>query len=307
MNPHEWALVIFTVVMQMAVGSFCILGGVHFFASRRNGSAEADKLSDRALLAIGPVVVFALIATLFHLGNPINAPRALGNIGSSWLSREIALSLVFAAGGAVFAFMQWRKIGSASMRNALALLVALIGLVLVYAMSMIYQLPTIPAWDTLATSATFYITTFLLGTLALGAAFVANFWYIRRNKKDPQNVQYTMLATSLRWIALSSVALLGLQFLVIPVYLTQLSTGGSPEALATVEILSNQSSVIFVLRLILLFVGAGLLAVFVYQNASSESKLRVVGNLAYLAFALVLISEVLGRYLFYSSMVKIGL
>jgi DMSO reductase anchor subunit len=29
--------IIFTVVMQMAVGSFIILGSVHFFAARRNG------------------------------------------------------------------------------------------------------------------------------------------------------------------------------------------------------------------------------------------------------------------------------
>lgn len=307
MNPHEWALIVFTVVMQMAVGSFVILGGVHFFASRRNGNEEADKLSDRALLALGPVVVFALIVTLFHVGNPLNAPRALANIGSSWLSREIALSLVFALGGAVFAFVQWRKISTSAVRNGLALVVAAVGLVLVYAMSMIYQIATVPAWDTFATTATFYITTFLLGTLAMGAAFVANFWYIRRNKMDPQNIQYTMLATSLRWIALCSVGLLGLQFLVIPIYLAQLSSAASPEALASVQFLSQDSGIIFVVRLILLFVGAGMLAVFVYQNASSESRVRVVGNLAYLAFALVLISEVLGRYLFYSSMVKIGL
>ena len=79
MNTNEWALIIFTVVMQMAVGSFIILGGVHFFAARRNGIAEADKLSDRALLAIGPVVVFGLLVTFLHLGNPINAPRAIAN------------------------------------------------------------------------------------------------------------------------------------------------------------------------------------------------------------------------------------
>ena len=61
------------------------------------------------------------------------------------------------------------------------------------------------------------------------------------------------------------------------------------------------------MRLILLFVGAGLFSLFVYSMASSESRLRVLGNIAYLAFALVLVSEILGRFLFYASMVKIGL
>lgn len=307
MNPNEWALVIFTVVMQMAVGSFVILGGVHFFAARRNGIAEADRLSDHALLAIGPVAVFALIVTLFHLGNPLNAPRAIANIGSSWLSREVTLSLVFAIGGAVFALMQWRKIASPAVRNGLALLVALVGLLLVLTMSMIYQLPTVPAWDTFATTVTFFITSFLLGTLALGAAFVANFWYIRRSNKEVETVQYSMLATSLRWIALISIALLGLQFVVIPLYLTQLAVTASPAAQASLLLLTQDQGLLLALRLILLFIGAGLLTVFVYQNASSQSKVRVVGTLAYFAFALVLLSEVLGRYLFYASMAKVGI
>lgn len=307
MNPNEWALVIFTVVMQMAVGAFVILGGVHYFAARRNGIDEADKLSDRALLAIGPVVVLGLLVTFLHLGNPINAPRAIAHFSTSWLSREIILSIAFGVLGAAFAFMQWRKISSAAVRNVLALITAAVGLVLVYTMSMVYRLVTVPAWDTLATTISFYLTAFLLGGLAMGAAFVANFWYVRRKNMDPKNVQYSMLATSLRWIALISIALLGLQFVVVPLYLSQLAAGADPAAIASIDIISQQNGVTFALRLVLLFVGAGLLAVFVYQNAASESKLRIVSSTAILAFALVLISEVLGRYLFYVSMVQIGL
>ena len=307
MNPNEWALVVFTVVMQMAVGSFVILGGVHFFASRRHGVEQADKLSDRALIAIGPAVVFALIVTLFHLGNPINAPRAISNLGTSWLSREIALSLAFSIVGAVFAFMQWRKIGTPAIRNAIALINAAIGLVLVYAMSMVYRIPTVPSWDSIATPISFFITTFLLGSLAMGAAFVANYWYLRRKGTDSGEIYYNMLATSLRWIALISVALLGLQLVVLPLYIAQLASSANPEAVASVDLMSQQHGPILALRLILLFFGAGLFSVFIYAMADSETRVRVMGNIAYLAFALVLISEILGRYLFYVSMVRIGI
>ncbi len=309
MNTNEWALVIFTIVMQMAVGSFVILGGVHFFATRRNGADEADKLSDRALLAIGPVVVFGLIVTLFHLGNPINAPRAISNLSSSWLSREILFSLLFCIGGAIFAFLQWRKLTTPAVRNVLALIVAVIGLALVFSMSMIYRLFSVPAWNMLATQATFFISAFLLGSLAMGAAFVVNFWYIRRKNMDPKSVQYTMLATSLRWIALLAFVLLGLQFLVIPLYLAALGTQTGQLTVAattSVTFLAQRQGLILALRLLLLFVGAGLLSVFLYAMASRESKLRVISYLAYAAFALVLISEILGRYLFYASMVRIG-
>ncbi len=307
MSGNEWALVIFTVVMQMAVGAFCVLGGVHFFASRRSGLAEADKLSDRALYAIGPVAVFALLVTFLHLGNPINAPRAIMNLGSSWLSREILLAVLFSVGGAVFAFFQWRKLLTAELRNVLALFVAVIGLALVYSMSMVYRIPSVPAWDTTATTIVFFITTFLLGGLAMGAAFVANFWYMRRKNTASSDVQYQMLATSLRWISLMAIVMLGLQFTVLPLYLSRLSAGGTAAGTSSIAMLANQEGIILTLRLVLLFVGAGLLSLFVYTMVSSENKLRVVGNIAYLAFALVLISEVLGRYLFYATMVRIGL
>jgi anaerobic dimethyl sulfoxide reductase subunit C (anchor subunit) len=307
MNTNEWALIIFTVVMQMAVGAFIVLGGVHFFAARHNGIEEADKLSDRALLAIGPLAVFALLVTFLHLGNPANAPRALSNLGSSWLSREIVFSLLFAGGGAVFAFLQWRKLTTPTVRNVLALIVAAVGVVLVFSMSMVYRLFSIPAWDTVSTQVTFFITTFLLGSLAIGAAFVANYWYIRRKNMDTQNVQFTMLATSLRWIALFAIVLLGLQFVAVPLYLTALGMAGSAAATASIGQMAQQQGLIFAVRLVLLFVGAGLLSVFLYTISSSEAKLRLTSNMVYGALALVLISELLSRYLFYASMVQIGL
>ncbi|MCC7208757.1 MAG: dimethyl sulfoxide reductase anchor subunit [Anaerolineae bacterium] len=307
MSIQEWALIVFTIVMQMAVGSFVILGGVHFFANRKYGIAEADKLSDRALLAIGPVVVAGLIVTLFHLGNPANAPRAVANFGASWLSREIVLALVFGVGGAVFAVMQWRKIATPQVRNALALVVAAVGLVLVYAMASVYRLPTIPAWDSLATPASFFITTFLLGALAMGAAFVLNYWYMRRKGLEEKSPQTSALATTLRWIALLAIVLLGLHFVVIPLYIAWLASQTSPAAAESVAILLNQNGLVFALRLVLVFLGAGVFAAFVYQGATSESRVRVVGNLALAAFVFVLVAEVLGRYLFYASMVRIGI
>lgn len=307
MSLNEWSLIIFTIVMQMAVGSFVVLGGVHFFAARKEGIEEADKLSDRALLAIGPMVVLGLLVTLLHLGNPVNAPGAISNLGTSWLSREITLAMVFVVGGAIFAFMQWRKIGSPGLRNVIALVVAAIGLVLVYVMAAVYQLPTVPAWDSLATPVSFYVTTFLLGALAMGAAFVVNFWYLRSKGMDENDKQFSMLAITLRWIAMISVVLLGVQFVVIPLYIASLAASVVPAAGASAAILLNENGLVFFARLLLVFLGAGVFAIFIYQSASSESKMRVIGNLAFLAFAFVLVGEILGRYLFYASMVRIGL
>ena len=306
MGIREWALIVFTILTQMAVGSFVVLGIVHYFAARKLGLAEADRVSDRALLAIGPVMVLSLIVSLFHLGNPLNAYRAVTNLGSSWLSREILFSVLFVVAGGAFAIAQWRKIGTFAARNVLAWIAALIGLVLVFNMSNVYLLPTQPAWDTLATPVSFYTTALLLGVLAVGAALVANYAYTQRKDPACADAQCLLMRSTLRWLALASVVLLGVELVVVPFQIAYV-TAGTTAGQASVGLLFDQYGVVLALRLALAFLGAGILGLFVYQNAMSADREKFVGTLAYGAFALVLVAEVLGRFLFYATHVKIGL
>jgi anaerobic dimethyl sulfoxide reductase subunit C (anchor subunit) len=306
MSIREWALIVFTILAQMAVGSFVVLGVVHFFAARKVGLTEADRFSDRALLAIGPVVVLSMVVSLFHLGNPLNAYRAVANLGSSWLSREVLSSVLFAIVGGAFAIAQWRKIGSSTARTVLAWIAALIGLGLVFSMSNIYLLPTQPAWDTLATPVSFFTTALLLGVLAIGAAFVANYAYMQRKDPTCADAQCLLMRSTLRWMALASVVLLGVELVVVPFQIAYVAAG-TTAGQTSVGLLFDQYGVVLVLRLALAFVGAGILGLFVYQNAMSAGREKFVSNLAYGAFALVLVAEVLGRFLFYATHVKIGL
>ena len=307
MDIREWALIGFTILSQMAVGAFVVLGAVHFFAARSAGPEQADRLSDRALLAIGPVLVLGLVASLAHLGNPLNAYRAVANVATSWLSREILASVLFAAVGGLFAIMQWRKLGTFAVRNVIAWIAAAIGLFLVYSMGRVYQLPLQPAWDTLATPILFFTTTLLLGLLAVGAAFVANYAYVQRQAPGCAEAQCQLLRGSLRWFAVGAVGLLGIQLVTVPLQVAYLAALPSEAARASVGLMFGQYGLLFGLRLVLAFVGAGVLAVFVYQNAASAGRERVLGWLAYSAFGLVLVAEVIGRFMFYATHVKIGL
>ena len=306
MSIREWALILFTILGQMSVGAFLVLGLVHFFAARKAGSEEADRLSDRALLAIGPVLVLGMLASLFHLGNPLNAYRAVANVGTSWLSREILSGVIFAVLGGLFAIMQWRKLGSFALRNVIAWITAIVGLVLVYSMSQVYALPTQPAWDSWATPVSFFVTTLLLGSLALGAAFVANSAFLKRSADANLQTQTELLRGSLRWTGLASILFLGVELIVSPLYIANLAVSGSV-ALASVGLMIGDMGVVMALRLVLVFIGAGVFGVFLYQNTLSAGKASLVNTFAYGAFALVLVAEVLGRFLFYATHIRIGI
>lgn len=306
MNVHDWALITFTILVQMSVGSMWVLGIAHYYATRKYGMEEADRLSDRALLVLVPVIALGFLASLFHLGDPFNAYRAVTNLGSSWLSREIFFGVVFAVLAVVFAFMQWRKIGSFGARNVIAWLAALVGLVLVYSMANVYMLPSQPAWNSWSTPVSFFATTFLLGALAMGAAFVANYAYVQRKEPGCADVQCTLMREVLRWIAIAAVVLLGVELVVLPLYLATVA-GGNAAGLASVQLMAGSFGWALALRVILAFVGAGVLSVFLYRNASSAGQEKVLGNLAYSAFVMVLTAEVLGRFLFYVAHVRIGI
>ncbi len=306
MNMHDWSLIAFTILAQMSVGAFVILGIVHFVALRQAGEAEANQLSNRALLAIGPVLLLGMFASLLHLGNPLNAYLAISNLGGSWLSLEILLGVIFAVLGGIFAIMQWRNIGSFTIRNVVALLAAVTGLVLVYAMARIYMLEAQPAWNTPFTLISFYTTAFLLGSLAIGAAFVANYAYLQRKSDADLQTQAQLLRDNIRWIALLSIGLLGVVLIMMPLHVASLSAGEAA-AQASGRMLVEQYGLLFGVRLALAFIGAGVIALFLYRNAVTPGRERLLGNLAYSAFALVFVAEVMGRYLFYATYIRIGI
>jgi anaerobic dimethyl sulfoxide reductase subunit C (anchor subunit) len=305
-NTKEWALIAYTILTQMSVGAFVVLGIVHTAALRKAGEKQANALSNRALLGIGPVLVLAVLASFFHLGNPTNAYRAINNIDSSWLSREILLTVLFVGVGGVFALMQLLQIGQFRVRQAIAVVAALIGLVLIFSMSQVYRLQSTPAWDSFATPVSFYTTTFLLGTLAVGVAFVVTYTYVKgRVSSDERDQLAELLRDTLRWFAIASIALLGIELVVIPLYISTLATAG-PTGVDSVSVIIDKYGTVFALRLVLGFIGAGLFGVFLYRSAVLNRQ-TVMITAVYMAFALVLVAEVLGRFLFYASQVRVGL
>jgi len=306
MTLRDWSLIVFTILVQMSVGSFIVLGVVHFYATRKAGLEEADRMSTRALLAIVPVLLLAFLASLMHLGSPTNAYFAVNNLGTSWLSREILFGVSFAVIATIYAFLQWRKFGPVVLRIIIGWIAALVGLALVYSMAQVYMIPTQPSWNTFATPVSFYATTFLLGLFAMGVAFVANYAYYQRKKVGCAEAQCELMRGALSGIAVASIILVGIELVVLPVYVAVLATG-SAAAMESLKMMTGPYLALFILRIVLSFLGAGVLAFFLYRNASSPGREKVLGYLAYAAFIVVLAAEVIGRIIFYNTHVNIGL
>jgi anaerobic dimethyl sulfoxide reductase subunit C (anchor subunit) len=306
---NEFPLVVFTIIAQMSVGSFVVLGLIHLLGGRggRGSAGVIDKVSDPALYAIGPILVVGLLASMMHLGTPLRAVNALRHLDSSWLSREILFGLLFAAVGGAFAFSQWFKWFTPRVRQVLAGVAALVGLALIWSMTMVYLLPTVPAWDSWATPVRFFCTTLLLGSLAVGAALVITADVRRRGGAAVDPAAAKVITSSLRGIAIGAIAILGIEFVVLPLYLGQLATNGSAATTASADTLVNTYGGYATLQLVLVFLGVALLGLFLSRLATRFNTARMLAIAPVAAFVLVFVGEIIGRMLFYASYARVGL
>jgi len=75
----------------------------------------------------------------------------------------------------------------------------------------------------------------------------------------------------------------------------------------TASMMTSDFGVIFAFRLLLAFIGAGVLGMFIYQHSQEPESETALMTFAYTSFVLVLSAEVLGRFLFYATQVQIGI
>jgi anaerobic dimethyl sulfoxide reductase subunit C (anchor subunit) len=302
MEPREWALIVFTILGQLAAGAMLVVMILRAFATAKAGVKEADRFTDGPLYMVFPIMGLALLSSLLHLNNLKNIVGAVPNLATSWMSREVIISVTFIVVVGIFTVLQWRKIGSATLRDVIGWIAALIGVMQVYAMGLVYMIRTQPAWNTIATPISFMATALLLGVLAVAIALVINYRSTQGKDAVAAEKQAELLHGALQGIAIAAIILLGVEFLVLPLYVAYLGTYAA-ESLAK---LTTQYGLTLALRLILVFLGAGVLAAYLYRNASAAGKEKTLAVVTYCAFLLVLAAEVMGRFLFYVSHVRYG-
>lgn len=291
MGNWEWPLILFTVLGQTAVGVLlCLwwlehkqqnpsLGNSVLSTGEKTtiqSSASHQSLFKNAVLTAGILLVLAMLSSVFHLGHPLVAYRALTHLSTSWLSREILLFVVTFVG---WAYLFWLSTKPGSKVKGVLALTAGIGLLGIISSALIYTLPRVPAWNNMAPVIFFLLTTLILGVLATA-------------------VLGRKILTAGKMTQLLSLALGGVlvSFLLFILYISLLGT--SLEGAATAQFLL--SSPLFWLRAIVGWVLP--IALLLYGLLKKD---KIQPNFILLVFSCGLIGELLGRGLFYLSAVGI--
>lgn len=281
---HEWSLVFFTTISQIAVG---IMIAVLPFAFSKNSKVNT-KLKQTALYSAAGLMFIALVLSFLHLNNPLHSVYALSNLGTSWLSREILFVSLFLFCLVLVSLIPFVKKPKPLYYRTFILITTIVGLILIYSMAMLYIIPTVPAWNSLSTMIAFYATALLLGSaFVLGLAFQ----FGTNGGKHSRPFQKNRILVFLIQLA---VAIILINTFFFGPALPEGNVGFEPEPLGATVGIARWTSML---------IGAGIL---VYLNYKKDS-LKHGGMLYYLPFVFFLISELIARSAFYASFYNIGL
>lgn len=136
----EWPLAVFTLALQMSCG-LCLAATLFDLCSVGSSQAAMRRLA----LAVFPLTFLGLAASLFHLGRPLSALRALSNLGSSRLSLEVLLSAIFAMAALAYSCLWWKRLRQA--RLTIGVMTTLLGIAAVTSSFWIYMIPSQPSWN----------------------------------------------------------------------------------------------------------------------------------------------------------------
>lgn len=294
MNKNEWSLVGFTLLTQASVGISCIflflvlIFPTSFPATETGFSPFSPDFIALLLLAASSILSF------LHLGKPQHTPHVFNNLKSSWLSREIAGLILYGFALLVLVFVRITGGQNETLVREILVFVVIMGLLLLFFMSKIYMIRTIPSWNSSFTWQSFYLSSFVLGSLVI---LIVN-GFSSNISIEIQHSQAIILSGNLMMLLVfESISLLSWYL-----HLNGLKTGSplQPDF--------NHSHFLFPLALRALMVIFALFTSILVFYSLQKNVLQSV-NLLWLLmvlFLFIVAEQIVGRWMFYRSYFRFG-
>ncbi len=282
MEAYEFPLVIFTVLSQWAVGIVLAVVLLEWLKPKFMNSF-GKKVLKAPILASFLLSVIAALTSMFHLNNPFKSYTSLLGSSHSWLSREIITVLIFNAFLLLLTYVWWKKAESTSMRKGLGTVTAVFGILMVISSATVYfSIPLHPTWHNWTTYANFLLTGLLLGALTVV------YFALKGKDEERDSSVVRILGIYLALIIFALIATIGAFALI---------SSGAEESQFAATI--SFTSILFWIRIFgSLLIPTSLVIIFMF------GKKMISLNYVLAATFLVLLGEVSGRMIFYSSVMS---
>lgn len=306
MNVREWALPVYTILMQLAVGAFAILWLIRLLTKSKFSAQEIDRIISNPMLVIAFTSVVAMGGAHFHLSKPFHSYLAVLNFKSSWLSREIVFSVLFFLTTMSVLYLTYFQTHRRKLITGLGWLAILLGTILIYCMARIYMIPTQASWNSPTVIVSFYTTTLLLGIMAIACLMVLDLKFSEIKKASDVELRAQVIHYSLGGLTALTVALVALSFAIIYIQIRLLAQGDLI-ARTSLSLLLDIYLPLFLLRLTFLIYASVSLTHATIRMYRLKSPPQNLMTPVYLSCLLIIIGEIIGRFLFYAMHIRVGL
>ncbi len=277
MSTWEFPLVLFTVLGQWAIGLAIVMTLIEYFSPSAVNESNLKQYKTGGI-AILPLVGLAMIFSVFHLGQPFAAFKAITNLGTAKLSLEILSFVIVGILALIYSYMWW-KTPEKQTRKIVGAVLSIAGLAAIIVSSKVYAMPARPVWDSWQTTAAFILTALLLGSVSIA--------FLLSKAEDEGSLKVRKV---LGFGIMASVVL-------IVVVLGSFAGMYGASAEQSAAVAATFSSGIFYARLILgILLPLAFAGIFI-ANSKSKSYNAIAG----VTLVGVVIGEMAGRILFYSS------
>lgn len=269
------SLTVFTICLQASIGIML------FVAIGRMINSKA--IYKRAVVVSTALGIVGMLVSLLHLGRPLIAYNALLNFSTSWLSREIWFTSFFVGLTLVITFLVLKKPLATKLITSLVVLATVVGLVNVLFMANIYGTASVPLWNSAATYVEFYAATISMGAMLFFALSL---------KEAEKTVKVVI-----PFVAIA----VAIQIAFVTSFIINIGAS-SDQALQASLVIMDGLKVAVILKWLLIAIGTGLVLWFSKDSLSKRAFNLILGSTT-----LIIIGQIVGRYVFYASMVITGI
>jgi anaerobic dimethyl sulfoxide reductase subunit C (anchor subunit) len=305
MNLREWALPVYTILMQFSVGMLFVLWCLRSLGMGHLDAVITDRIVRKPMLVVVFAMVAAIIGSHFHLSRPYFSFLAVLNFAHSWLSREIVFTVLLLACCVLLAYLVWFQEDHARLKTWLGWMAVVYGFIVIFCMSHLYLIPTQPTWNSWVTVTVFFGTALLLGAASAAALLIMDSVFSAAKEPELAAIRYDILQRiSIPYTVLAIMGAAGI--LALNIYQIVTMRAGDSLAQTSLGLLLGVYGPLLGMRLISLVVGVWLLSLTIYWIYRRHKTLTEVVVPIHLACLLLVVGEILGRFLFYATHVRVG-
>jgi anaerobic dimethyl sulfoxide reductase subunit C (anchor subunit) len=173
-------------------------------------------------------------------------------------------------------------------------------------MARIYLIPTQVAWNSTSVILSFFVTALTLGGMTMALLMVLDLKFAEIKKSDDVELRVQVIKQSFAGLTVFTIFLIAIDAAITFIQVRLLAQG-DVVARTSLSLLVGLYMPLLIMRFVFLFFAAIAMGVAMYRMWQANLLPQSLMMPVYLSCLLILVGEIIGRFLFYATHIRVGI